>query len=193
MPKKCIQCKGEIKFKYTSLQKTCSISCQLQWNHDHPQEVKNYVQLLAEKEAKKEARKWKTEKKTRKEKLKTLTQHESDAKKVFQRWIRMRDKDRTCISCDTNNSPIWDAGHWWKAELYSGLIFDQDNVHKQCRRCNWFLGGNETNYRLGLIARYGAEFVARIEERKDRLREYKFTKEELIRIKETYTLKLKEG
>jgi hypothetical protein len=54
------------------------------------------------------------------------------------------------------------GGHF-KAELYSGLIFDERNVHKQCRKCNRFKNGNELQYRKGLIESYGVEFVDKLE------------------------------
>jgi hypothetical protein len=42
-----------------------------------------------------------------------------------------------------------------KAEIYSGVIFNPANCHKQCRKMQPLLGGNELMYRQGLIARYG--------------------------------------
>jgi hypothetical protein len=31
----------------------------------------------------------------------------------------------------------WDSGHYFKAELFYGTIFDE-TLHKQCRKCNRF-------------------------------------------------------
>jgi hypothetical protein len=39
------------------------------------------------------------EKAVLKDKLKTLSDYEKDAKKSFQHWIRLRDKNLPCISC----------------------------------------------------------------------------------------------
>ena len=58
------------------------------------------------------------------------------ARKAFQSYIRERDKGKPCISCGTTTATKWDAGHYLKAELYTGLIFNEDNVHRQCQRCN---------------------------------------------------------
>lgn len=129
---------------------------------------------------------WKNEKKHLKLKLKTLGQYEKEAKKEFQKWVRMRDKHLPCISCGTTTASQWDGGHYFKAELYSGLIFHEDNCHKQCSRCNKDLHGNEANYRIGLVKRIGVERVKWLEENKDRLRVYKFTKQELTDIKIKY-------
>jgi len=126
-----------------------------------------------------------------KEKLKSISQLISEAKKPFQKWIRLRDINKGCISCGTTDSDIWDAGHYLKAELYTGLIFDETNVHKQCRKCNSFLGGNEVNYRKGLINRFGEDFVNNLEESANDKRQYKYTREELLNIKLEYLEKIK--
>lgn len=140
----------------------------------------------------KKANEWKTEKKNLREKLKTLSQYEADAKKSFQHWVRLRDKDLPCISCGEFHKDLWDGGHYFKAELFSGLIFDERNVHKQCRRCNRFQGGNEIQYRLGLVERFGLEFVDQLELDSIKLRNYKYTKKELIAKKLKYDIKIKE-
>jgi hypothetical protein len=120
------------------------------------------------------------------DKLKTLSQFEADAKKVFQKWIRLRDEGKECISCGTTNPKMWHAGHFRKAEIYSGLIFDERNVHRQCSKCNVFLNGNESEYRLGLVKRFGNEFVEELEIDANLTRNKKFTKDELIEIKIKY-------
>lgn len=122
------------------------------------------------------------------EKLKTLGEFESEAKKEFQKFIRKRDAELPCISCGTMTTDLWDGGHFKKAELYSGVIFDEMNCHKQCRKCNRFLGGNELNFREGLVIRYGEAYVLEIEQRAAQLRVYKYTKDQLKEIREKYRL-----
>ena len=102
----------------------------------------------------KEQREWKAEKAVLTDKLKTLSQYEAEAKKSFQKYVRMRDKGLPCISCGIFETELWDGGHYKKAEIYSGVIFNTHNCHKQCRKCNRFLNGNELMYRQGLIQRY---------------------------------------
>ena len=140
----------------------------------------------------KEQREWKQEKAVLKDKLKTLGQYEAEAKKSFQKWIRLRDKNLNCISCGINETELFDGGHYKKAEIYSGVIFDPNNCHKQCRKCNRFLNGNELNYRQGLISRYGIEYADAIELKANATRNYKFTKEELIAKKLQYDILIKE-
>lgn len=135
---------------------------------------------------------WKQRKKVLKEKVKTIGEYEAEAKKSFQKWVRLRDKDLPCISCNEFIKDLWDGGHYFKAELFSGLIFDERNVNKQCRKCNRFLGGNEIQYRIGLVNRFGEEFVKQLEEDSISKRVYKYTKKELVAIKLKYDLKIKE-
>ena len=125
------------------------------------------------------------------QKLKTLGQFEAEAKKVFQKWIRLRDELHGCISCPTTETDLFDGGHYKKAEIYSGVIFDERNVHKQCRRCNRFLGGNELMYREGLIKRYGSDFVYQLEIDANATRNKKYTRDELIEIKRYYAEKIR--
>jgi hypothetical protein len=140
----------------------------------------------------KELKDWKAEKAILKDKLKTLGQYEAEAKKSFQKWIRMRDDKQPCISCGIEQTDLWDGGHYKKAEIYSGVIFNENNCHKQCRKCNRFLNGNELNYRQGLIQRYGIDFADKIEQKANETRNHKFTKEELIAKKMQYDLLIKE-
>ena len=118
--------------------------------------------------------------------IKSYAQRLGEAKKVFQKWIRLRDKDKPCISCGTISSSVWDGGHFKKAELYSGVIFHEHNVNIQCGKCNRFLGGNELNYRTGLIAKIGEQAVLNLEHLAEMSRMKKYTNEELEEIKLKY-------
>lgn len=138
------------------------------------------------------ANKAKKEKSILKEKLKTLSDLEAEAKKSFQRYVRLRDKDLPCISCNNSNTKDWAGGHYFSAGMYSGLMFDERNCHKQCNtHCNKYLSGNLLEYRKGLIKRFGNEFVEKLESESDQKRNYKYTREELIAKKMQYDLKCK--
>lgn len=131
--------------------------------------------------------------KIQKEKLKTLSQLEDEAKKSFQKWVRMRDQGKNCISCD---KPTKDpaGGHFYSAGIYSGLMFNPDNCHLQCNvYCNKHLSGNLLEYRKGLINRYGISFVENLDNLSIQLRNYKYTRDELIDIKKKYDLLIKQN
>lgn len=150
-----------------------------------------YAKSFLPKVSKKTEQRKSYETKVAREKLKTLGQYESEAKTAFQKYIRTRDTELGCISCDNSKTDLWDGGHWKKAEIYSGLIFDERNCHKQCRKCNRYLSGNESEYRLRLVNRFGEDWVNKLEADANETRQRKYTKEELIDIKKHYKQKIK--
>ncbi len=175
--KKCKSCTKEYQ-PLRPLQSVCSPICA--------------IELAQERAKKREESEWQDRKSKGLERLKTPGEYEAEARRVFQKWIRMRDIADPCISCG-RFADRYDGGHYFKAELFSGLIFNEDNCNKQCSRpCNKDLHGNEANYRIGLVAKIGEEKVKWLEENKDRLRNYSYTKEEYLEIKRKYQLKLKE-
>lgn len=125
------------------------------------------------------------------EDLKSVRAVLNEVRKTFQKYIRARDINEACISCETTTAKIWHAGHYYKAEVYTGLIFDEVNCNKQCEKCNTFLNGNEANYRVGLVKKYGEAKVKMLDEIKDDCRTYKFTKPELREIQEKFKKKYK--
>ena len=73
---------------------------------------------------------------------------------VFNAYIRERDKDKPCISCG-NYFEKKDAGHYFATSGYSGLRFDEDNVHGECAGCNRFNDSHLIGYGLTLPFRIG--------------------------------------
>lgn len=175
--KRCKQCRS-VFMPERPLQYLCGPKCA--WEY-------------ADKRAKEASRKeWNIKKRAMQEKLKTLSDYEKLARIVFQKWIRERDKYLPCISCG-QWSNRFDAGHYFEAGVYSGLIFHEDNAHKQCSyNCNKMKHGNLPNYRIGLINKIGEERVKWLEENKDRLKNYTYTKDELIGIAKHYKQLLNE-
>jgi hypothetical protein len=93
---------------------------------------------------------------------KTYAELKRKAVNVFNSYIRKRDVDLGCISCGSHNQI--QAGHYYSAGHYELLRFDEDNVHSQCLRCNYFLSGNLTHYRENLIKKIGIERVDKLDE-----------------------------
>ena len=79
------------------------------------------------------------------------------------KFIRKRDEFKPCISCGVHYNTNFQAGHFYKAELFSNLKFNENNIHGQCQQCNLLKEGNESGYRVGLIQRYGKEFVSELD------------------------------
>jgi hypothetical protein len=175
---KCKVCKAKFTPRFSTLQPCC----------ENPKCIIEYTRQLKEK---KEAKEWKERKKKAKEKLKTLSQYESDAKKSFQKWVRKRDEGLPCISCGTFETMRWDGGHLFKAEIFSGVIFDERNCSKQCIKCNTVLNGNEAEYSIRLKERIGIVEFLDLQINAMETRKYKYTRDELIEIKNKYDNLLK--
>lgn len=182
-PKKCKVC-GEDFTPYRSTQKVCSPAHAIEYGIR--QTAKREQKKV--KEYKKELR---AEKREAKEKLKTYSQRVNEVKVIFQRYIRIRDAKLPCISCGAVTSSVWDAGHYKKAELYSGVIFNELNTNKQCGKCNRYLGGNELNYRVGLINKIGIERVLELEKLAESTRVKKYSDLELLEIRTRFAHKIK--
>lgn len=107
----------------------------------------------------------------------------------FNRFIRLRDQDLPCISCGTTKPDIqYHAGHF-KTTHVTSLRFDEQNVNKQCSRCNNYLSGNLAEYRKGLVAKYGQEVLDRLEGPQPTI---KITAAWYQSIEDTYKAKCKE-
>lgn len=130
--------------------------------------------------------------KEQREALKSIARLIQEARVPFQKWIRIRDANEACISCGDVNAKIWHSGHYKKAELFTGIIFNEYNVNKQCEKCNTFLNGNESEYRIGLVKKIGHKAVLQLEESANHLRQYKFSRQEIKDIKTKYQKRLKD-
>lgn len=170
--KKCRNCSEQFT-PYNSLQKYCTKEeCVRVW-------------VATEKE-----KAWKKTKAKKKEELMTLSDYVKIAQQVFNKYIRLRDKDKGCISCGKPLTGKFDAGHFFNANNHWSVRFDEDNVHGQCVECNRWKHGNLLNYKDGLIERIGHE---RINALSVYLRETrKYSIDELKEIIATYKKKIKD-
>ena len=112
-----------------------------------------YMSEITEKKRKKA---WNKEKKELKEKIKTHSDWLNELQKVFNKFIRLRDKDKTCISCGISlKNRKYDAGHYYSVGSSPSIRFDEDNCHGQCVACNQHKHGNITEYTINLPLRIG--------------------------------------
>lgn len=106
-------------------------------------------------------------------KVKGLAALKNDLQKVFNTFIRLRDtqtgalhgtKYFVCISCGASKEVTeMHAGHYFPVGGHEAVRFDEDNVHGQCRHCNYFKHGNEKGYRVNLIKKIGQERFNKLE------------------------------
>lgn len=161
------------------------------YNTDVGRIVLDKAKITGKKKANKEIKK---EKRERKENNKSIGQLIQEVRRPFQKLIRIRDHGKNCICCDR---PLpfdigeYDAGHFLKAELYSGLILHPDNVHGQLVYCNKYSDGNELGYLGGILNRIGEEKVNNLQSIKNILKSYKWSREELNYLKKYYNKELR--
>lgn len=161
--KKCPICTGEFTPRKMG-QKTCSPICQREFDRQR--------KLL----------------KARKESLKTRQEWLKDAERECNKYIRVRDRDRPCISCGATGRDMH-AGHMRSVGSSQALRYYEFNIFAQCSKCNTHLSGNLLGYRIGLAEREGIEHVEYLENHRVQA---KWTIDELKEIKEYYRGKWKE-
>lgn len=86
-------------------------------------------------------------------KSKSVSQLLRMATKCFNLYIRNRDMSQPCISCGRYSQ--LQAGHFYSAGHYPILRYNENNVHGQCLRCNYYLSGDLSNYRMNLLKKIG--------------------------------------
>jgi hypothetical protein len=129
--RKCVTCKDKFT-PQNNTQICCSPKCAI-----------DYMKS-------KKANDWQKEKKVLKEKLMTKSDYLNICQKVFNTYIRTRDKSKNCISCDRPLGKTFHAGHMFSTGAYPNLRFNENNVHAQCVECNLHKHGNVKEYDLRL-------------------------------------------
>ena len=172
---KCKNCNSDF-IKIRPLQKVCSYNCGIELN----KKIKSRIDSIENKKKLKELNQSK------------LSYWKKEAKFWFQRWIRLRDVGKLCISCDTQLLDIrdFDAGHYYKAEIYLSVICNEVNVNGQCKYCNKYLHGNLIEYRKELIKRNGIEVVEQLDE--DSKNKKSLGRDYYMSIADSYKKKCKE-
>lgn len=121
---------------------------------------------------------------------KSTNQLEKIAQEHFNKFIRLRDKDQKCISCNNSGNQ---AGHYFSAGHYRALRFNEDNCNLQCMPCNYYKHGNLIEYRINLVKKIGEKRVKDLEQLAAIYKRcsFKWDKMTLIEIIETYKQKVK--
>ena len=170
--RKCVSCKDKFT-PQNNTQICCSPSCAI-----------DYMK-------RKRSNDWKKEKKANKETLMTKSDYLEICQKVFNTYIRARDKGKPCISCDKflKENDV-NASHFFSVGSSPNLRFNEDNVHSSCIRCNKDLHGNTIEYGLRLPNRIGVENYNKLLE--DRNKPALLTIEDVKDLIVIYRKKIKE-
>ncbi len=116
----------------------------------------------------------------------------------FSKFIRLRDCIRTtgtglygyCITCGKPVAfKLADAGHFIPGRK-DAYLFEETNVHLQCKPENKYAGGAFVEYEKALLELYGPEEVQRLKDLKPVYK--KFTVQEYREIADKYRKKYNE-
>lgn len=132
---------------------------------------------------------WKKTKAKAKQDLMTLSDYLKLTQQVFNKYIRLRDKNQLCISCQKPPKKQ-NAGHYFSSGGHSNVRFDEDNVHLQCEHCNTFLSGNLLNYQIEIEKRIGADKLIELQAKAHIVK--KWSIDELKELIKEYKNKIKE-
>jgi len=176
-PKKC-KCCPEKFIPRTTTQTVCSPKCALQL-------AKQLSSRKQKQQEKAERAAWNK----RKADVKPLKHWEDATQRVVNDYIRERDRDLPCISCGTWITVQWEAGHFRSRGAASHLRYNEDNIHKQCHRCNAELSSNAIPYRAALVVKIGSERVEALENNNT---PHRYTREELKSIRMHYRALIRE-
>lgn len=192
-PRKCRVC-TTVFVPARSTQTVCSPACAGAWS-----------KKLAEEKAARARREERKSMKERAEKIKTRSEHLAELQDAVNAYVRLRDINDPCISCDKPATwqGQWHASHFKSVGHAPGLRFNLLNIHKACSVCNKWKSGNYAGYKPRLEKKIGKEMVdwlegpagneplkitvAEIKELK------KFYRAEVRRLKKEVTLELEEA
>ena len=121
--------------------------------------------------------------------LMTLSDYLKLTQQIFNKYIRLRDKNELCISCQKPPKKQ-NAGHYFSSGGHSNVRFDENNVHLQCEHCNTFLSGNLLNYQIEIEKRIGAEKLIELQVKAHLVK--KWSIDELKELMVIYKNKIKE-
>lgn len=125
----------------------------------------------------------------RKAELKPISKLLSETQAVVNKYVRLRDHHKGCVSCDKPATWIgqWHASHFHSRGASSYLRFNLWNIHKSCSICNNHLSGNIGEYQPELIRRIGQDKFDYLEQYKATPKKY--TIDYLQRLKRIFNKK----
>lgn len=112
----------------------------------------------------------------------------------FHAYVRERDKGKPCIACGAEWKPDFHASHYFKAENYSLLKFNEFNVNGGCISCNIRKEGNLGAYSINLPIKIGTKRFEEINSlaEMEKKTNHKWDREWLVEKRRYYQEKIKE-
>ncbi len=176
-PKICAVCTGEF-IPFSTTARVCSPTCAIEWNRQ--KDIKKALKQANKTHLIRKQVFYANDTKLRKKVAQT----------AFNAFIRRRDINEGCISCDKTESwkGQWHAGHFKTIGARSDLRFNEDNCNKQCSPCNNHFSGNIAEYTPRLIKKIGMVRFNTL----SAVTIKKYTCEDYSKIERFYRLKVKE-
>lgn len=126
---------------------------------------------------------------TQPETEKTHKDYLNELQDTFNEWVRDRDRDKTCISCEKKLEGNFDCGHLYSVGGHPGVRFHEHNANGQCRPCNGnFHGSLKDEYERKLIQRIGQEAFDKL--KAIRFQSLKLSIPEIIQLIKVYKKKI---
>lgn len=168
-PIKCRAC-GGLFSRVRPMQVACSLPCS--------------IRVAQDRRAKQERKDHAARKLAAKPRSRLL----AEAQAEFNRYIRLRDTGRPCISCgrDAHWGGQWHASHLRSVGAASALRFHLWNVWRACSICNHHLSGNVAEYERRLRTFIGD---ARVDWLRAQNKPAEFSREYLERLRRVFRKK----
>ena len=155
--RRCSQCKKKVDSENTlarGLRAFCSMECLMLYTKS--EQGKRTVKKAIERQDREDRARVR-------EKQKSRSQCLQEAQSAFNAYVRWRDRHEGCISCGKHvgnkYGGNYDAGHYRSRGSAPHLRFHLWNCHKQCVKCNRYLSGNVSQFRVALIWKLGHDKV----------------------------------
>lgn len=179
--KRCKECNKLFPKEGNELKPCCSSYC-MSIYISKPENLKKHIEhgkKLREKENQQKKKEFRINEKTG---LKEAVQ------KVVNKYIRLRDMYKPCISCGAIEAIQWDAGHFRPVGNNQQVRYYTLNIHKQCSHCNDQLSANLVPYKENLIKKIGLEKFEKLEADHSTK---KYSVEYLERLRKVFNKKIK--
>lgn len=190
--RKCRNC-GDKYMPKQGMQTWCSIDCGVAIASKALEKKKAKELSAFERKLKLEAKAERAAHRKRKAELKPISWHHKRAAEACNAYIRYRDRNLQCCSCDKVLAfeGKYDAGHWLPQGNNKHIAYDEHNISGQCTDCNLHKSGNQAHHRITLVRRWGEDVVKKLEA-KPKQGDKTWTREELMDIARHYRIKLKD-
>lgn len=126
----------------------------------------------------------------RKKEVKPISEWYDKLQSLVNQWIvHVRDKNKPCCTCGTDNPNIqYAAGHYRSRGACPELRFELSNIHKQCNvQCNQIKSGARAEYRMFIAFNYGSDHLdwldGKHESLKERFEDWQDVEKEITRYR----------